>query len=434
MVETFGYIAVQPDWTIDVKDALDGVEGAHKFWVSAYKEGSESIHDSVEATVPPSSGGTRLVSLDMASGTSSIVAEYVGPKQLRLSSRPLEIPASLHTAAARTVTCSHIARGTGVRSFDVSRFGGLLVACGDDGVMDVYDTDADSHRVRLDGHLGDVTCCQFFPSGQVVLSGATDMRLKVWSASDGTNPVTLVGHTATVTDTAIVGVGKNVVSAAKDGTVRLWHCGSAALLHTFGLSEQPINKIELVSRRPEPNTTGESQELQQERENEAETGGKVIAVACEDGRAMLVDLYTRETIAVLGAIGDPPVRAIAYDAAREIVFAGLSNGTVNAWSAAQPSAPVFAFRRGASPVSAVRLVCTASGNPLLCVGSEDGQLFLVAFSLAAGGAVAGAEVVEDLVAFDVDPIGQIRVTSSSQKSATRQSVWATGQCSRVCEF
>ncbi|KAJ1665480.1 hypothetical protein IW140_003196 [Coemansia sp. RSA 1813] len=443
MVESLGYIAVQPDWTIDVKNALDGAEGTHKFWVSAYKQGCDSIHDNIEAAGSMSAaGGAKLVSLNMASGNSDIIAEYVGPKQLRLSSRVLEIPLSLHTAAAKTVTCSHIARGTGVRSFDISRFGGLLVACGDDGVMDVYETDGGAHRVRLEGHLGDVTCCQFFPSGQVVLSGATDMRLKVWSASDGTNPVTLVGHTATITDTAIVGVGKNVVSAAKDGTVRLWHCGSAALLHTFELSEQPINSIDMVSRLVSDSSSSSrnnnkdqgQQKQQQGRESESETSGKVIATACEDGRALLLNLHTRETIAEFGTIGDPPVRAVAYDAAREIVFAGLSDGTVNAWSAAHPSAPVCAIKRGVSAVSAVRLVRTSSSDPFLCVGSEDGQLFLIAFSLAAGGTVASAEVVEDLVAFDVDPIGQIRVTPSTKKNATRQSVWATGQCSRVCEF
>lgn len=47
----------------------------------------------------------------------------------------------------------------------------------------------------LDGHIGDVNFCRFFPSGLVVLSGAADLRLKVWSAEDGSSPVTLTGHT-----------------------------------------------------------------------------------------------------------------------------------------------------------------------------------------------------------------------------------------------
>lgn len=68
----------------------------------------------------------------------------------------------------------------------------------------------------LRGHIGEITTLQFFPSGQgmqykkerrymmislidcrtVLLSGATDFQLKIWSILDGSNPVTLKGHTA----------------------------------------------------------------------------------------------------------------------------------------------------------------------------------------------------------------------------------------------
>ena len=37
----------------------------------------------------------------------------------------------------------------------------------------------------LEGHLSDVYCCRFFPSGIVVLSGGADMQVKVWAAEDG---------------------------------------------------------------------------------------------------------------------------------------------------------------------------------------------------------------------------------------------------------
>ena len=41
----------------------------------------------------------------------------------------------------------------------------------------------------------DVETCRFFPSGVVILTGGSDMRLKIWSAEKGTCPRTLVGHT-----------------------------------------------------------------------------------------------------------------------------------------------------------------------------------------------------------------------------------------------
>ncbi|PIA17316.1 WD40 repeat-like protein [Coemansia reversa NRRL 1564] len=422
MVQTFGYISVQPDWAIDVRNALRGVEGAHTFWVSAYMPARQSIHGKIRAsTAPAPDASASLVSLDV-DADGDISAEYLGPRQLRLSSSTLDIPPALYTSARKTTACPQISRGTGVRGFDISPYGGLLVACGDDGVMDVYETEAGAHRVQLQGHLGDVTCCQFFPSGQVVLSGASDMRLKIWSASDGTNPTTLVGHTATITDLAIVGIGKNVLSAAKDGTVRLWNCGSSLLLHTFALSDAAINRIHLVDKG-----SHEESELSP---NEFETDGKLVAVACEDGRVVVLDLRLKKTIAVFGSAGGLPMRAVAYDIERGLLVAGQSDGSVLIWSDANPEAPpIHSFKRGQSSVSVIRLVRRSSASSLICVGTEDGQLYLASLDIT-----VGAEIVEDLVAFDVDPISQIRAIPTDAPNATRQSIWAAGQDSRVCMF
>ncbi|KAJ2080455.1 hypothetical protein H4R24_003066 [Coemansia sp. RSA 988] len=423
MVQNFGYISVQPDWPIDVKNAIRRVEGTHKFWVSAYMPAHNSIHANIRASTTPAPCGTAsLVSLDV-DADGDISAEYRGPRQLCLSSSKLGIPPAFYTSAHKTTACPQIARGTGVRGFDISPYGGLLVACGDDGVMDVYETEAGTHRVQLQGHLGDVTCCQFFPSGQVVLSGASDMRLKIWSASDGTNPITLVGHTASITDLAIVGTGKNVLSAAKDGTVRLWNCGNSLLLHTFTLSDAAINRIHLVDK-------GSQEEETELPKNEFETNGKFVAAACEDGRVILLDLYSKKTIAEFGSIGGLPMRAVAYDLERGLLIAGQSDGSVLIWSDDNSEAPpIHSFKRGQSSVSAIRLVRRSSASSLICVGTEDGQLYLVSLDTT-----VGAEVVEDLVAFDVDPISQIRAIPTDVPDATRQSVWAAGQDSRVCMF
>ena len=49
---------------------------------------------------------------------------------------------------------------------------------------------------ELEGHYGDVYTSRFFPSGIVVLSGGSDMQLKIWSAETGQCAATLLGHTA----------------------------------------------------------------------------------------------------------------------------------------------------------------------------------------------------------------------------------------------
>lgn len=63
----------------------------------------------------------------------------------------------------------------------------------------------------MEGHVGDVLSCRFFPSGEVVLSAGSDLQMKIWSVSDGVSPATLKGHTGGVTDTAIVSRGRNVL-------------------------------------------------------------------------------------------------------------------------------------------------------------------------------------------------------------------------------
>ncbi|KAJ2909719.1 hypothetical protein GGI21_001601, partial [Coemansia aciculifera] len=418
MVNVFGYLSIQSDWTVDV--STSSADSAGKFWVSGYKLGEESIHGYITVSKSNSADGATLVDLTATDGASGITVEYVGPRQLRLSDEKAGIVTPvLYTAPRTTVACSQVVRGTGVRSFDVSKYGGLLVAGGDDGVLDVYETQSSRQRVGLEGHLGDITSCTFFPSGQVVLTGASDLSLRVWSASDGTNPVTLIGHTAAITDTAIVGKGRNVVSASKDGTLRLWHCATAATLQTLSLSTLAVNAIDLVA------DSGESEETTED-ENEFETAGKLVAVACEDGNALVVDLQTKET--VFSFASEPsavPVRAIAYDLANELLYSGRADGVVDIWLTTVPTAPVYSFKRNNSPISALRLIQHVEpGLPLLCVGTEDGQLFVVAIDCAIDNVVT-AKVVEELVAFDVDPITQIRAAPSTAPNASRQSIWAS---------
>ncbi|TNY21462.1 WD40-repeat-containing domain protein [Rhodotorula diobovata] len=40
----------------------------------------------------------------------------------------------------------------------------------------------------LRGHVGDVVACEWAPSGEVVLTAASDMTVRVWSAADGSSP------------------------------------------------------------------------------------------------------------------------------------------------------------------------------------------------------------------------------------------------------
>ena len=60
--------------------------------------------------------------------------------------------------------------------------------------MKIWQASNGELRKVSEGHVFDVNCCRFFPSGLVVLSGGMDAQLKIWSAEDASCVVTFKGH------------------------------------------------------------------------------------------------------------------------------------------------------------------------------------------------------------------------------------------------
>ncbi|XP_010080989.1 PREDICTED: proteasomal ATPase-associated factor 1-like, partial [Pterocles gutturalis] len=81
-----------------------------------------------------------------------------------------------------------------ITCLDVSSGGGLGVSTSTDGTMKIWQAANGEIRRLLEGHVYDVNCCRFFPSGLVVLSGGMDAQLKIWSAEDASCVVTFKGH------------------------------------------------------------------------------------------------------------------------------------------------------------------------------------------------------------------------------------------------
>jgi len=151
----------------------------------------------------------------------------------------------------------------------------------------------------LEGHIGDVHFCRFFPSGLVVLSGGADLRMKIWSAEDGSSPVTLAGHTRGVTDGSPVEKGRNVVSVSRDGQCKLFDCGESKCLTTFAKYDTIINACALQSLSSANMakldiSNGPNNETHSERE--VGTENKIVALACEDGYLRVVALRSRKKV------------------------------------------------------------------------------------------------------------------------------------------
>jgi WD40 repeat protein/energy-coupling factor transporter ATP-binding protein EcfA2 len=60
------------------------------------------------------------------------------------------------------------------------------------------------------------------PDGNLVLAACDDNKVRVWSASDGSDYATLVGHEGPVTRVSFSRRGKYIVTASADKTARIW--------------------------------------------------------------------------------------------------------------------------------------------------------------------------------------------------------------------
>ncbi|KAG9465125.1 hypothetical protein GDO78_018875 [Eleutherodactylus coqui] len=170
-----------------------------------------------------------------------------------------------------------------VTCLDVSSGGGLGVSTSADGSMKIWQTNNGEIRRVLEGHIYDVNCCTFFPSGMVVLSGGMDAQVKIWSVEDASCPVTFRGHKA----------GGNVVSSSRDGTARLWDCGKSACLAVVADCGAPINGISLgVADNAIDLGTPETPPS----DREIATEGKLLLLAREDKKLEGVSLQSRQSV------------------------------------------------------------------------------------------------------------------------------------------
>ncbi|XP_072037310.1 proteasomal ATPase-associated factor 1-like [Amphiura filiformis] len=179
-------------------------------------------------------------------------------------------------------------------SLDVSSGGALGVSASDDGTLKIWQTSDGLVRRDLQGHIGEASTCQFFPSGIVVLSGGLDTQLKIWSAEDGSCPVTMRGHGGAIRSTDVVDKGRNIVSCSSDGSARLWDCGQSKCLATVYKGDCPVNDcaVGVASNSVDLGTPADSQS----RDREVGTQDKLLLLATEGGELAGVGLHSRTKI------------------------------------------------------------------------------------------------------------------------------------------
>ncbi|KAM6290492.1 proteasomal ATPase-associated factor 1-like [Porphyrio hochstetteri] len=199
-------------------------------------------------------------------------------------------------------------------------------------------------RRLLGGHVCDVNCCRFFPSGLVVLSGGMDAQLKIWSAEDANCVVTFKGHKGGILDTAIVDRGRNVLSCSRDGTARLWDCGSSSCLGVIADCGSPVNGIAVGAADSSLNL-GSPEKAPSERE--VGTEGKILLLAREDKKLQGVGLQSRQLVFLF--IGSNAFNCCTF-LSSTYILAGTQDGNIYQLDVRNTNAPIQVIRRSGAPV------------------------------------------------------------------------------------
>ncbi|RUP50566.1 WD40-repeat-containing domain protein [Jimgerdemannia flammicorona] len=436
------YISVQHDWheaIADVACAHDKpTNSADTFWISAYGHGKgASIHTSV--TVRKADSGHAGVEL---TGEGGMEVTLVNHKTIKISYPAQDISnVTVHAPrAAYKVTDSPTRIPKPINSIDVSPGGELFVVGGDAGDLKIGELDGGAIRRDLKGHFGDITTCRFFPSGQVILSGASDFQLRIWSALDGLNPVTLKGHRA---------------ASSRDGTIKLWECGkhglhhcfvapvacggcstfctpgtfspsftvslllihkgSAATISTLGNYATPVNKI-AIGTVPSTLRGGGDVEVEVD-SREVETEDKLLLAAVSDGSLRGIDLRSKAEVFATSAKSAASI-ACAYAPQWNLVVSGDAQGVINAWDLrdirqySTPGTifelkPLVTFYRNEYPIQDVVISKDDKGAPVLFIATVDGAACQTSPLLSAD--PSSLRVTHEYSGFDMDPIANLRL-------------------------
>ncbi|PLW05853.1 hypothetical protein PCANC_28007 [Puccinia coronata f. sp. avenae] len=163
---------------------------------------TKSVHGKVRLTAESVDQGSRkiLISRKAWEGVECHWADHATYSQLALivSCESLAIPPTVISFPTHTINKLH---ANGIECMDVA--GEWIVTWGKNGTLRLdpwlksnpSETSL-SHRTGR-GHLSDITSCQFFPSGEVILT------------------------TCDLSAAGIIGKGKEIVTACRDGKLRI---------------------------------------------------------------------------------------------------------------------------------------------------------------------------------------------------------------------
>ncbi|KAJ2450007.1 60S ribosomal subunit assembly or modification protein [Coemansia sp. RSA 2336] len=127
-----------------------------------------------------------------------------------------------------------------------SNDGSFVAAGGMDGKINVYNLETEKRSCVLEGP-DEIQWLCWHPRGHVLLTGATDASLWMWSLPSGDFMNVFNGHGAPVTCGQFTHSGRNIVSGSEDGSLIVWDPKTAAIVQQFSPSDERFHQEGITS-------------------------------------------------------------------------------------------------------------------------------------------------------------------------------------------
>ncbi|KAJ2788915.1 60S ribosomal subunit assembly or modification protein [Coemansia guatemalensis] len=115
-----------------------------------------------------------------------------------------------------------------------------------DGKVNVYNVNTREKCAALEGP-DEIQWICWHPRGNVLLSGANDASMWMWSLPGGDFMNVFNGHGAPVTCGQFTPSGRSIVSGAEDGTLIIWDPKSAAVVRKFTPADERFHQEGITS-------------------------------------------------------------------------------------------------------------------------------------------------------------------------------------------
>lgn len=400
------HITVQHDFatdllavhTQDVPSSSD-TSSSQSFWLSTYNfNGKESVHSNVSVT--------KTIHDEIKLTCDDIPLEFVDLKTFKLKNNQdqsyinIKAPIQSYTVEIKKAN----------KCIDVSPDGNLHVVSGYyNEKLYLINPNNGTILTQFEGHIGPINTCKFFPSGKVILSGGSDLKLKIWGL-DGGNPVTLKGHQGAILDSAIVGRGKNVLSCARDGMIKLWECGSGINIHTFNSENGSVNGMSLG--QVSFNSDGKPGD------REYETEGKQIYVATEKGSMMGFDIRSKNKIMEQSFTNkNEPLLCCHFQPKLNLLAYGSTEGKIEIYDTRNmkiPIAPII--QRNKANILNLYLLENKNYGCLIDSNIDTDPIVAQLIFSTADGSISriqttqqNMKIIDEYIGFDIEPIYGMKI-------------------------